>query len=84
MAEHHPYLDRYRRFLEERDQAKGYEFHQAPTGNVPPPKVTFLDRLRWWTWNRGERLKKIRAERDRSQQEIIALKNRPQPVDRPE
>lgn len=74
MAGESSYLDRYRKFFAERDKAKGYEFQNAPAGNVPPPKITFMDRLRWWTLNRGERIKKIRTERDRRQQEIFDIK----------
>jgi hypothetical protein len=74
MSDDHLYLNKYRAFFKARDHAKGYEFQHAPTGNVPPPKVSFLDRLRWWTLNRGERLKKIRALRDSRLQDIIRLK----------
>ena len=74
MSDNHLYLDKYRAFFAEREKAKGYEFHRAPTGNVPPPKVSFMDRLRWWTLNRGERMKKIRAERDHRLQEIVQIK----------
>ena len=74
MAGESPYFDRYRKFFAEREKAEGYEFHEATAENVPPPKVTFLERLRWWTLNRGERIKKIRAERDRRQQEIFDIK----------
>lgn len=77
MSDNNLYVNRYRTFFEERDKAKGYEFQHAPTGNVPPPKVPFLDRLRWWTFNRGERLKKIRAERDRRLQDIVQMKKPP-------
>lgn len=68
------YFRRYAKFFEEQRKAKGYDFHQASSGSVPPPHVTFLDKLRWWTWNRGERRKKIREERDRRVQEILQLK----------
>lgn len=70
----HSYFSRYAKFFEERGKAKGYDFHQAPSGSIPPPQVTFLDELRWWTWNRGERRKKIREERDRRVQEILQIK----------
>ena len=77
MSDERLYLDRYARFFKERDQANGYEFHHAPAGNVPPPKVSFIDKLRWWTINRGERLKKIRQERDRRLLDIVQLKRPP-------
>jgi hypothetical protein len=44
---------------------------------VPPPKVSFLERLRWWTLNRGERLRAIRAARDRRLQDIVQIKKPP-------
>ena len=69
------YLERYAKFFNEREQAKGYEFQHATAGNVPPPKVSFIDKLRWWTINRGERLKKIRKERDRRVLDIVQLRN---------
>jgi hypothetical protein len=74
MSDDNLYLNKYRAFFKARQQAHGYEFQQAPTGNVPPPKVSFLDRLRWWTLNRGERLKHIRAARDRRVQDIVQIK----------
>ena len=77
MSDENLYLSKYRAFFKARDQAQGYEFQHAPTGNVPPPKVSFLERLRWWTLNRGERLKAIRAARDRRLQDIIQIKKPP-------
>jgi hypothetical protein len=55
---------------------QGYEFQHGPAGSVPPPVVTFMDKIKWWT-SRGWRRKKILAERDRYQQEIIQLKAAP-------
>jgi hypothetical protein len=77
MSDEGLYLERYARFFKERETAKGYEFHHAPADNVPPPKVRFIDKLRWWTVNRGERLKKIRQERDRRVLDIVRLRNPP-------
>jgi hypothetical protein len=74
MSDDNLYLNKYRAFFKARDKATGYEFQHAPTGNVPPPKVSFLDQLRWWTFDRGGRLRKIRAERDRRLQEIVQIK----------
>jgi hypothetical protein len=64
----------YRRFFENRDRHKGYDFQHAPGGSVSPPTVTFNQRLRWWTWDRWQRRKKILAERDRLQREILEIK----------
>lgn len=69
-----PYDHLYKRFYEDRDSHQGYEFQHAPTGNIPPPTVTFAQKLRWWTWGRWRRLKQERAQRDRLQQEIIQMK----------
>ena len=66
----------YKRFFEERDRHKGYAFQQAPEGSAPLPAVTFSQKLRWWTWDRWQRRKKILAERDRLQQEILQIKKR--------
>lgn len=68
----------YEKFFQSRDKAKGYDFQEAPTGSVPPQTVTFSERLRWWTWDRWKRRKKIREERDRRLQEIIQLGKPPQ------
>jgi hypothetical protein len=65
----------YRRFFEQRDTHEGYSFQQAPGGSAPTPVMTFGEKLRWWTWNRGRRQKKILAERDRLQREILQIKN---------
>jgi hypothetical protein len=64
----------YKRFFEQRDRHEGYTFQHAPAGSAPLPTVTFSQKLRWWTWNRWQRRKKILAERDRLQQEIIRIK----------
>ena len=64
----------YRRFFEQRDSHEGYSFQHAPGGSVSPPTVTFRQKLRWWTWDRWQRRKKILAERDRLQQEILQIK----------
>ena len=64
----------YADFLRHREKEKGYDFQKAPTGSVAPPTVTFADKLRWWTWGRWTRLKKIRAERDQRLQDIVRLK----------
>ncbi len=63
----------YKRFFEQRDRHQGYAFQHAPGGSAPQPKVTFSQKLRWWTWDRWQRRKKILAERDRLQQEIIQI-----------
>ncbi len=66
----------YDRFHEGRDRAMGYDFQQVPGGSLPIPKVTFAERLRWWTIDRWRRRKKIREDRDRRLQEILDVKNR--------
>ncbi len=66
----------YDRFHEGRDRAMGYDFQQVPGGSLPIPKVTFAERLRWWTIDRWRRRKKIREDRDRRVQEILDVKNR--------
>ncbi|MBA2484872.1 MAG: hypothetical protein H0V35_02020 [Nitrospira sp.] len=63
----------YVRFRENQGTHQGYEFQHGPAGSTPPPVVTFLDKIKWWTL-RGWRRKKILAERDRFQQEIIQIK----------
>ena len=78
MALKNLYLDIYRKFLENRTSHKGYDFQHSPSGSAPTPPVTFREKLKWWTLNRPSRLEKIRQERDRRQQEIIALKHPPQ------
>ncbi|WHZ25122.1 MAG: hypothetical protein OJF47_004234 [Nitrospira sp.] len=63
----------YGRFRENQGTHQGYEFQHGPAGSTPPPVVTFADKLKWWTL-RAWRRKKILAERDRFQQEIIQIK----------
>lgn len=64
----------YKRFFEQRDQHEGYSFQHAPGGSAPTPSVMFSEKLRWWTWNRWRRRKKLLAERDRLQQDILQIK----------
>ena len=72
------YQDIYRKFTENRGAHKGYDFQRSQAESVPPRQVTFKEKLKWWTINRPSRLKKIQQERDKLQQEIIALKRPPQ------
>jgi hypothetical protein len=67
----------YRRFFENRESHQGYEFQHAPTGSSPTPVVSFTRKLRWWTWDRWKRRKKILAERDRLQREIVEINKPP-------
>ena len=69
------YEHQYGRFVAEREQAKGYDFQHQPAGNVPPPPVTFAQKLRWWTWDRWKRRKQLREARDRRVQDILQLRN---------
>jgi len=64
----------YRRFFENRDRHQGYEFQHAPAGSIAPPTVSFAQKLRWWTWDRWQRRKRILAERDRLQEDIIRIR----------
>jgi hypothetical protein len=41
---------------------------------VPPPPVTFAQKLRWWTWDRWKRRKQLREARDRRVQDILQLR----------
>jgi hypothetical protein len=72
----------YGRFVANRDRAEGYDFQHQTAGNVPPPLVTFTQKLRWWTWDRWKRRKKIREERDRRLQQIIRLQSPKTPPSR--
>jgi hypothetical protein len=71
------FLDKYTKFFRHRNEAHGPEFHNPPPVNIPPPTVTFADRLRWWSWDRRERRRKIRQERDRRLQDILVVKQHP-------
>ncbi|MGH7256585.1 MAG: hypothetical protein ACREI3_12515, partial [Nitrospirales bacterium] len=71
------YLERYAKFFRRREGAKGHDFHRGPLGSAPTPTVSFSQRLRWWTWDRWRRRKKIRQERDRYQQDILRLREPP-------
>ncbi|GMV49947.1 hypothetical protein FBQ96_01070 [Nitrospirales bacterium NOB] len=67
------YDHQYGRFRDNQGTHQGYDFQHGPAGNTPPPVVTFAEKLKWWI-PRGWRRKKILAERDRFQQEIIQIK----------
>ena len=72
----------YQEFLKQREEVKGYEFQQAPAGSASPPVVTFRGKLRWWTWGRWRRMKTIRQERDKFQQEIVQMRKGLSPRER--
>lgn len=67
------YEHQYGRFFTDRKGAEGYDFQHQTAGNVPPPPVTFAQKLRWWTWDRWKRRKEIRRARDRSLKDILRL-----------
>jgi hypothetical protein len=67
------YDDQYARFRENQGTHQGYEFQYGPVGSTPPPRVTFMDKIKWWTL-RGWRRKKILEARNRFQQDIIDIK----------
>ena len=56
-----------------RGSHQGYEFQHGPAGSVPPP-VTFMDSINGGRYEGGD-AKKILAERDRYQQDIIQMKS---------
>jgi len=68
------YFDIYEQFAQKYDSAKGYDFQENHQGSTRPKTVTFKDRVKWWTLDRPKRLQLIKEERDRQQQEIIAIK----------
>ncbi|HZS11179.1 MAG TPA: hypothetical protein VFA38_02945 [Nitrospirales bacterium] len=78
MGDHELFVDKYWKFFRRRNEAHGPEFHNPPPVNIPPPTVTFADRLRWWSWDRWKRRKQVRAERDRRLQDILTLKRKGQ------
>lgn len=74
---HQNYLARYVEFLKKRAEAKGYDFHElwppvAPSGDAPGSSNS-SEKLPWWSLSRRKHMKKVRAERDRRQQEIIRI-----------
>jgi len=71
------YDHQYGRFVSNAEGAKGYDFQHQTASNVPPPPVTFAQKLRWWTWDRWRRRKQIREARDRRVQEIVQLRTPP-------
>ncbi len=70
------YLNIYEQFIQTRETHKGFNFQEEPLKSVAPQSVSFKDRVKWWTLDRPSRLKKIERERDRQQQEILALKQK--------
>jgi hypothetical protein len=73
------FLERYRRFFRRRADAKGFEFHNPPPRSIPPPTVSFNQKLRWWSWDRWKRRTQIRQQRDRRLQDILEIKRPPSP-----
>ena len=67
-----PYAHHYQQFFEHCSGKKGYNFGEAPRINMPSPLVRF-PRLKWWSWDRPKRLRKIRLVRDQSLMEILRL-----------
>lgn len=61
----------YRRFLEKRNEVQGHNFQEVPIVSTVPPTTTFKTKLRWWSFDRWERRRRIREERDRQLQEIL-------------
>jgi hypothetical protein len=68
------YLDIYEQFAKKHDTVKGYSFQENHQGSTRPKMVTFKDRIKWWTLDRPKRLKMIKEERDRQQQDILSIK----------
>ena len=68
------YLDIYEQFAKKYDTVKGYNFQEDHRGSTSPKMVAFKDRIKWWTLDRPKRLRVIKQERDRQQQEILAIK----------
>ncbi len=73
------YSDIYEHFIRTRDAHKGFDFQEEILKSVTPPSVAFTDRVTWRTLDRPKRLKKIERERDRQQQDILALKRPTKP-----
>ncbi len=73
------YSDIYEQFVHTRDAHKGFDFQEEPLKSVAPQSVSFQDRIKWWTVDRPQRVKKIERERDRQQQAILALKHHTKP-----
>lgn len=70
------YLNIYEQFIRTRDTHQGFHFQEETLKSVAPKTVSFKNRVKWWTLDRPSRLKKIERERDRQQQEILALKQK--------
>ncbi len=70
------YLNIYEQFIQTRETHKGFHFQEETLKSVSPKMVSFKDRVKWWTLDRPNRLKKIEQERDRQQQDILALKQK--------
>ncbi|RMH05523.1 MAG: hypothetical protein D6704_09435 [Nitrospirae bacterium] len=70
------YENIYQRFFEQRNAARGYNFQQSPQGSALPSSMTPQDDgVKWWTVDRPRRLRKVLQERDRLQQEILAIRH---------
>ncbi len=70
------YLNIYEQFIQTRETHKGFHFQEETLKSVSPKMVSFKDRVKWWTLDRPNRLKQIEQERDRQQQDILALKQK--------
>ena len=74
------YLDIYEQFAKKHDTVKGYNFQEHHQGSTRPKSVVFKDKVKWWTLDRPKRLTMIKEERDRQQQDILAIKQPPKPT----
>lgn len=68
-----PFQGQYTEFWKRRDEATGYDFGQAPMGNLPPPTLSFPKRLKWWSWDRPRRVRALLRFRDQRLEEILRL-----------
>ncbi len=71
------YDDQYERFFKSKDHAQCYDFQEAQSGSAAPPAITFLQKLRWWSWARWTRMTPIRAAGDRRVEDMLEIKNLP-------
>ena len=76
-----PYANEYRGFFESAGRYRGYHFGGGPGTSVPPPTKMFARPLTWWSLDRPQRLRAIRAVRDRFQMDILRLNRRAKVVD---
>ncbi len=73
------YWPMYRQFFESSKKHSGYHFGEQVLKSLSPRTVAFARPLKWWSWDRPQRLRNIRRLRDQLQFDILRIGSQPPP-----